>query len=197
MLRAGASPAPGNLIKQGNGTFTLNGTGTNTNTYTGLTHVQGGTLAVGGGFAGDGAIQGDVTIDASATLDLNQSNVVANGSDFTINGTLDMSGLTDAIGNIQGSGDIINHTNNGTGLTLDDLSGTHTFTGDISGGGSLLIRGNIDNSGTLELSGGVIALGNLRIGDGEVTIKDNATVTATSGTVVATNRNDIPGIDKR
>ncbi len=183
----GGISGSGQLIKQGAGTFALTGTGNNTNTYNGLTHVQGGTLNVGGSFAADGAIQGNVTIDSGATLRLTQSEVIANGSDFIINGTLNMNGQSEVLGNIQGSGAITNHTNNGTtGLSLDDLNGTHTFSGNISGGGALNLRGNLADTGTLELSGGTVALGNLRIGDGTLTIKNNAAVT-TGITTVGTN----------
>jgi autotransporter-associated beta strand protein/VCBS repeat-containing protein len=182
----GGISGTGSLIKQGTGTFTLNGTGAGNNSYTGLTHIQAGQLNVGGGFGGDGGIRGDITIDAGATFVLTQANIIINSSDVTVNGTLNMSGLSDALGNLQGSGNIVNNSN-GTGIVLDDLSTTHTFSGNISGNGGLLVRGSIASSGTQVLSVGTFALSTLRIGHGALTITQDATVNVSGGTIVGTN----------
>lgn len=193
-VSTGGISGTGSLIKQGSGTFTLNGTVAGNNSYTGLTHVQAGQLNVGGGFGGDGGIRGDITIDAGATFVLTQSNIIVNGSDVTVNGTLNMSGLTDAMGNLQGSGSIINNSS-GTGIVLDDLNATHTFSGNVFGNGGLIIRGSIARTGTQVLSTGTFTLSTMRIGHGALTITQDATVQVSGGTIVGTNRNgEISGV---
>src|SRR5690606_13364620 len=169
------------LTKVGTGTLTLTGQSGN-NTATGLTHVQGGVLEVGGGFGGDGGIRGDVTIESGATFRLLQNDVVINSSDFTIalGGTLDMNGYSDVIGNLQGAGNITNN-NNGNGITLDDISGTHVFSGNISGTGAFRLRGNVASTGEQVISGGTHTLGTLNVGRGTLTFRNNPTVTV-SGT---------------
>ena len=113
------------------------------------------------GFAVDGAWQGNVAI-SGGTLRLMQSNVFANGSNWTINspGQFNMNGQGDAIGNITGNGSI---TNNG-GLTLDDLAANATFSGNISGGGAIRHFARAVSAGRQTLNGGTSSFGNIRIG---------------------------------
>ena len=174
-----------NLTKIGTGTQTISGNGGTINSASGLLQVNSGTLNVGGGFAGDGAWQGNVTVNGG-TLRLTQSDIFNNGSDFTINasGQLDMNGQTDAIGNLQGDGNIINNSNTLNGIVLDDLNGTHTYTGDITGGGALKIRGNVANGGTQVFDGSTLDLNNFFIGRGTVDLNGGAVVTVPGTTIV-------------
>ena len=175
---SGTIAGGGGLIKAGAGIFTIPGSGgTTNNTVTGLLRVDAGTIVLGGGFTGDGAWKGDVTVNNTGTLQFAQNNIVANGSDFTINagGVLNLAGFSDAIGNLQGAGSI---TNNG-GITLDDLSGTRTFSGTIAGGGALTLRGNLVATGTQVLDGTSYNFGGLVVGQGTLTFNNTPTVVVT------------------
>ena len=175
------------ITKNGLGTMTLSGSGASAGSAAGLLLVTAGTVIAGAGFAGDGAWSGNVTINNAATLQFAQSNIFNNSSDFTIDagGTLNMAGFGDTIGNLQGGGSIINHTNV---LTLDDLSGTRTFSGTIAGGGGLTLRGAIDATGTQVLSGASYALGSVVVGRGTLTF-NGAPVVTMSGTFAVGDTN--------
>ena len=140
------------LTKTGGGTQTIAGSGGTNNNASGLLTVSGGQLDVGAGFAGDGAWKGNVAI-SGGTLRLMQSNVFANGSDWTINspGQFNMNGQGDAIGNITGNGSI---TNNG-GLPWTTCRANATFSGNISGtAADLSLRGVRSRAGTPNASTG-------------------------------------------
>jgi len=113
----------GSLAQQGGGTLTLSGV----NTYTGATVVTSGTLAL----AGAGSIASSSGVQLEAT------------------GTLDISGLTAAqatLGNLTGAGQVRLGAKT---LATGGDNGNGTFSGAISGTGSLLKTG----SGTLTLGG--------------------------------------------
>jgi VCBS repeat-containing protein/autotransporter-associated beta strand protein len=184
------------LTKTGQGVMNLrSNSGGTLNTASGVLQTAEGTLNLGGGFSSDGGWRGDVVIDASATTRVLQSNIVVDGGDFTVNGTLDLNGQTDAIGNISGGGQIINNTST-LGIFLDDLYTTHIFSGDILGGGGFKIRGNVTKSGEQVFSGGNYVFDNLFIGDGTLSLTNNAAVSVTGTTIVGTNRTgNISNID--
>jgi autotransporter-associated beta strand protein len=167
----------GNLTKVGSGIFTIAGAGTTDNAgTTGLLTVAGGTLILGGGFATDGAWKGNITVNNTATLQSAQASIIADSTDITIDagGTWNMAGFTDIVGNLQGGGNVTGHT---ASLTLDDLSGTRTFTGNISGGSSLVVRGAVDATGTQVLAGTSYAFSSLVVGRGTLTFNNSPTVT--------------------
>ncbi|KRE11525.1 hypothetical protein ASE66_23555 [Bosea sp. Root483D1] len=117
---AGVVSGTGTLSKMGAGVLTLSGV----NSYTGATWIQDGTLRMGG--AGVLPNQTAVQISAGAIFDLN--------------------GMTQTIGSLSGTGDVLL---DGTTLTAGGNNSSTTFSGTISGAGSLLKAG----TGTLTLNG--------------------------------------------
>ena len=169
----------GALTKTETGTLTISGN----NTFTGATTVSGGVLAVAGSL-GDAVIQhASVTINAGATFRYLGNNLVNNPVAFIVNGTLDMNLNSDVIGSISGSGTIIdNSMSTFEGLSLDNMTSAQTFSGNISGGGRLGLRGAVAAGGTLTLSGGTYALSRIDVVNG--TLNLNGTVTTTSDVIV-------------
>lgn len=116
----GVISGAGTLSKTGTGTLTLSGA----NTYSGATWIQEGTLRMGG--AGVLSNQTAVQISAGAVFDLN--------------------GITQTVGSLSGTGDVLL---GGTTLIAGGNNSSTTYSGTISGAGSLLKGG----SGTLTLTG--------------------------------------------
>ncbi|MGO4677835.1 autotransporter-associated beta strand repeat-containing protein [Bosea sp. 2YAB26] len=117
---AGVISGGGTLSKTGAGVLTLSGT----NTYSGATWIQQGTLRMGG--VGVLPNQTAVQISAGAVFDLN--------------------GIAQTVGSLSGTGDVLL---GGTTLTAGGNNSSTTFSGTISGAGSLLKTG----TGTLTLNG--------------------------------------------
>ncbi|MBW4656998.1 MAG: autotransporter-associated beta strand repeat-containing protein [Kaiparowitsia implicata GSE-PSE-MK54-09C] len=116
----GVISGAGTLSKTGTGTLTLSGI----NSYTGATWIQDGTLRMGGVDVLPN--QTAVQISAGAVFDLN--------------------GMTQTIGSLSGTGNVLL---GGTTLTAGGNNSSTTFSGTISGAGSLLK----DGTGTLTLNG--------------------------------------------
>lgn len=117
---AGVISGGGTLSKTGAGVLTLSGI----NTYSGATWIQQGTLRMGG--LGVLPNQTAVQISAGAVFDLN--------------------GIAQTVGSLSGSGDVLL---GGTTLNAGVNNSSTTFSGTISGAGSLLKTG----TGTLTLNG--------------------------------------------
>jgi len=138
----------GNLSGAGN--ISLNSTGdtgtlklSGTNTYTGTTTVSAGLLQVGATNA---------TSNASALT-------VASGATF------DLNGFASAVGSIAGAGNVTMATA-GSALTIGNDNTSPTFSGVISGGGSLTKVG----TGTETLSGANTFTGGLNLNAGKVKV---------------------------
>ncbi len=146
----------GDIVKQGDGTWTL----TNNNTYDGTTTINNGVLEIEDASA-LGDTTSDTTVNSGGTLALD-TGITVTGEGLTLNGTGE-AGTAGALQNISG-------TNEWQGAV--DLGSTATI---ISLAGSLEISGNIDNqsfaltvggaadttfSGVLSDSGALIKNGN-------------------------------------
>jgi fibronectin-binding autotransporter adhesin len=181
---SGLITGSGGITKVGAGTQSIQGSGTTNNTVSGLLLVNGGQVDLGTGFTGDGAWKGNATINSGATLRLTQGNIIANGSDFTINtgGTLNMNGQTDVIGNIAGGGNITNNSN-GTGVVLDDLGVNAIFSGNITGGGGLFLRSTLTN-GSQTLSG-TVSFGTVKVASKSATENTTLVLNGAMATIVS------------
>lgn len=141
---SGVISGAGGLTKAGTGTFTLSGA----NTYTGATTVAGGTLVAGNANAfGDNSA---VTVDSGATLNLN--------------------GISLAIGSLSGAGNVALGGPTGVTLSLGADNTSTTFSGAISGNsvssldkvgtGTLILNGNSSSfSGTVNVGQGTLEVG--------------------------------------
>ena len=155
---AGSLSGPGGFQKVGSGTLTLSAS----NGYTGITLISGGTLLL----ANTAAIAGS-TFDTSGS------------------GSLSFGTLTSAtFGGLQGSGNLALDNANpaAVALSVGGNNSTTTFSGMISGSGSLTKTG----SGDLILSGSNDYTGGTTVNDGTLYITDSHALSAgTSLTVVA------------
>ena len=125
----------GDIVKQGDGTWTL----TNNNTYDGTTTINNGVLEIeDAGALGD--TNNDTTVNSGGTLALDTGITTVVGEGLTINGTGE-AGTAGALQNIGG-------TNEWQGTV--DLGSASTINSDA---GSLEISGNIDNQ-TFDLTVG-------------------------------------------
>jgi autotransporter-associated beta strand protein len=146
------SGAQGELIKQGQGTFTLS----NHNTYTGTTYVSDGTLRLG--------------ID----------NAISAASAVLLGGTLDLNGFSAWVWSLSSGGGVNPKVNLGSGTLSVTGSASTTFSGVISGTngqlskggpGTLTLSGNNTytggtavNGGTLLVTGSLAASGSVSVG---------------------------------
>jgi len=149
---SGVIAGAGGITKRGNGTLTLDGN----NTYDGSTSVQDGTLRLGSSGGLDSTT--DVMVSSGATFDLN--------------------GRSDTVDSISGAGNI---TLGGATLSVDQSSGTKTFSGVISesggisksGGHQLILSGNNSFTGGVLISDGSVSVGadnNLGASSGDITL---------------------------
>jgi fibronectin-binding autotransporter adhesin len=133
----GAISAAIGLIKSGGGTLNLGGS----NTYSGGTIVSAGTLQLGN----------------TNALGPSTNSLALDG------GTLDLNGLSPAIGLLSGSGTITSSA--GSAALYTSFSGTFTFAGTLSnparlvlqGSGTLVLTGSAD--GPVTVSGGILQVG--------------------------------------
>ena len=170
---AGTVSGSGQLIKAGNGTWTISAA----NTYTGGTNISAGTLKLGNvGALGTSA--GAVGVTSGASLDLNGL-AITNTNALTLNGV--------------GTGSLGALLN--TSATAASYAGAITLGSDStvggSGGGITLgntISGNFGlnkvGSHTLTLSGANTYTGNTAINAGTLSIASDGNLGATSGGLV-------------
>ncbi|MBR0192040.1 MAG: autotransporter-associated beta strand repeat-containing protein [Thermoguttaceae bacterium] len=131
------------LVKNGDGTFTLTGN----NTYTGSTTINAGTLKLGA----ENTLRGTsgITVASGATLELGSKNPLGLGTDtpapITVNGgkiTFTAAGNNANLGNVTLNGGSIEVSANGSGWGSILLAGTITATDDatITGTDKIMVR---------------------------------------------------------
>jgi len=193
----------GSLVQLGSGTLVLTGN----NTYTGGTTISAGTLQIGNGGT-TGSITGNVTDNGTFAFDRSDAATFAGaisgtgslaqlgGGTLTLTGNNTYSGVTTIsagalqIGNGGTSGSIAgNVTDNGT--LAFDRSDAVTFSGVISGTGSLLQLG----SNTLTLTGNSTYTGGTTVSAGTLQIGNGGTSGSITGNVtdngsLASDRSD-------
>jgi len=148
----GTITGTGGLTKNGSGTMTLGAIAADN--WTGPTTINGGTFNLGTQGSSDWYKSTSWTVNSGATLFQSSSNILTNFAVMTVNsgGTWNMNNNSDAVASIVGSGTISNIG----GITLDlGIAGSVSdFSGIISGGGSITLRGNnYVGAGTQILSG--------------------------------------------
>jgi len=170
----GTITGTGGLTKSGTGTMTLGGIAAYN--WTGPTTINGGIFNLGTQNSSDWYRSTSWTVNSGATLFQSSANILINTAVITVNsgGTWDMNSKGDAIAYVAGAGNI---TNMG-GITLDigTTGSGSNFSGVISGGGSITVRGNNNSAaGTQILSGLNTYTGSTTIQNGILsinTIKD-------------------------
>ncbi|MEQ8211049.1 MAG: autotransporter-associated beta strand repeat-containing protein [Lacipirellulaceae bacterium] len=176
---SGVISGTGGIVKNQTGETVFSGS----NTYTGATTVNNGTLRLEG--SGRLSNSTDVLVEA--------------------NGTFDLNGVSDTVDSIAGAGTI---RLGGGILTVDETSGTRTFSGDIletgemqkNGAGTLILSGNnafsiLDiNQGELRVSSQAnLGSGTVEIGSGTLnttssfTNSRNITTNSTTATIEVNN----------
>jgi len=131
---SGTISGPGRLIQADEGTLVLSGT----NLYNSPTVVNGGTLQAG----------------SLATLSPN--------SDFTVNGTLDLGGLSNTIGSLSGGGTVTNNGGLPAILTAGSDDSNTTFSGNLVDG--------LNSLGFTKLGAGLIALSGVNTYSGPTSV---------------------------
>ena len=189
---AGVISERGDIVKQGDGTWTL----TNNNTYDGTTTINNGILEIEDASA-LGDTTNDTTVNSGGTLALDTGITVV-GEGLTLNGTGESSAgalqniaganewqgtvdlgsaatINSTAGSLDVSGNIDNQTFN---LTVDGAGDT-TFSGIVSDTGDLIK----DDTGTLTLSGVNTYSGDTTINDGTISISADSGLGATGSTI--------------
>ena len=149
---SGVISGEGGLVKEGAGTLTLAGE----NTYTGATAINDGALVMG------------------------VANAIANSSGVTINsdGTLALNDFDQTINGLAGDGAVT--LGSATLLANNDSGDDTTFSGGISGTGSLVKEG----AGTLTLAGENSYSGTTTINDGELVMGAPNAIAHSSGVTI-------------
>ena len=175
---AGLISGSGSLIKSGSNTLTLTGA----NSYTGVTTIQGGTLQIGNGGT-TGSIAGNVANAGNLVFNRSDSSIFAgaisgNGNLTKLGaGTLTFTGANTYTGGTTLSSGTLQIGNGGTtgtlagnvanaGALVFNRSDSSTFSGIVSGGGSLTKLG----AGTLTLNGANTHTGGTTISGGTLEI---------------------------
>ncbi len=186
----------GDIVKQGDGTWTL----TNNNSYDGTTTINNGVLEIeDAGALGD--TTNDTTVNSGGTLALDTGITTVVGEGLTINGTGE-AGTAGALQNIGGTNEWQGTVDLGSASTINSDAGSleisgnidnqsfdltvggaanTTFSGVLSDTGDLIKNGN----GTLTLTAANTYSGNTTVNDGVLEIENGSALGTTgSGTTV-------------
>ncbi len=186
----------GDIVKQGDGTWTL----TNNNSYDGTTTINNGVLEIeDAGALGD--TNNDTTVNSGGTLALDTGITTVVGEGLTINGTGE-AGTAGALQNIGGTNEWQGTVDLGSAATINSDAGSleisgnidnqsfdltvggaanTTFSGVLSDSGDLIKNGN----GTLLLTAVNTYSGNTTVNDGVLEIENGSALGTTgSGTTV-------------
>jgi|UPI000486C03B autotransporter-associated beta strand protein len=157
------SGTDGTLIKAGAGTLVMNAA----NTYTGSTTIDGGTVSLVGG---------------ADRLPSVTNLTLANTAGVLLN----LNGNNQTIGSLAGGGTSGGNISLGTGILKVGNANTTTFSGQLSGTGSLVKVGSgsltLDGNSTVSLAGMNTSGGTLEITSGNYTITGSASTSAPDGT---------------
>jgi len=168
---SGTMGGNGLLRKQGSGQVTFSAA----NTYTGQTVVEAGTLILNS----SANSKGNATINSGATLQMGTANAFNTSSDVTANGTFNLNGNSQHIGDLTGSGAV----SLGSGTLTLGTSTNATFSGTVSGTGGVTKEGSgtaiLSNSansylGLTTVNTGVLELAGANLGS--ATINNTATL---------------------
>ncbi len=147
----------GDIVKRGNGTWTL----TNNNSYDGTTTINDGTLEIeDAGALGD--TNNDTTVNSGGTLALDTGITTVAGEGLTLNGTGE-AGTAGALQNIGGTNEWQGTVDLGSASTINSDAGSLEISGDIDNQSFDLTVGGAANttfSGVLSDSGDLIKNGN-------------------------------------
>ena len=177
----------GGLTKTGGGTLTLTGQAT----YTGGTTISGGTLA-GTTQNLQGAIRNDAALLFNQSFDGLFSGSISGSGSVTKSGsgTLFLGGANSYTGGtVINAGTVVGSTSSLQGAILNngtvwfDQGASGTYTGSMSGSGSLVKTG----SGTLTLTGTNTFAGGTSVSGGALSIAQDAALGAASGSVALSN----------
>jgi phospholipase C len=155
----------GSLVKQGAGKLNLN----SSNSYSGATLISAGTLVLGSAAA-----------------------ISPNSSSVTVNGSLDVAGLSPTLNNLSGTGFIDNKSAGGTAVLTIVNTASNTFSGaiqnstgivsaNVSGGGVLVLKGANTLSGLISVSNATLSVAG-QVGTGGITLASSAVLSG-SGVV--------------
>ncbi len=186
--------ATSNITKALDGTLIFNSSG---NSYTGLTTVSAGTLQLSSSGI---AAPGNVTVSSGATLSTTLANQFTDTvSALTIDGTFNLNGNNQGIGNLSGAS--TGAISLGAGTLAVAASGTTTYAGAITGTGGLTHQGLgvlvlSNNTGGNTYSGATVSLGGtIRAGaNNAFSPNSNYTLDAVSATLDLNNFNETIGL---
>jgi autotransporter-associated beta strand protein len=179
---AGTISGGGSVTKIGTGMMFLSGA----NTYTGATTVSSGTLTIG---SAGSLVSTAASVSDGATL--NVAGSLPSATNLTANGTVNFSNASQTLATLTDAGaGTRSVTLNNTALAV---TGTSTFSGNISGGGSLTVT----SSGALTLTGNNLYTGPTTINNGTLLLSNavsNNIAASSPVTVNAAGILDVSGL---
>ncbi|MFO1491164.1 MAG: autotransporter-associated beta strand repeat-containing protein, partial [Kiritimatiellia bacterium] len=182
---------------QVNGAVTLAGGGDRI-TWTGANAVWSGSgnITINGGRVTHESVAnawtGNMTINASSTFQPGHSASLTAANSVTVNGTLQLNNVNQAINGLSGSGAVQNVVGANT-ITVGAGGATSTFSGTLqnssgalgltkSGAGTLTLSGNNTHTGATTVNGGILDLTGSPTGNSAMTAANGATLRLNYGT---------------